>query len=132
MRGGRKRRRRRGGGATYARRTKSFVQPSLLLLLQQGEGHGYALMEGMKRLGLADDSLNPSVVYRGLREMEDWGWVVSRWDTEGSGPPRRVYRITRQGDEFLGGWASDLHEMRDTLDRFLVAYKDVQGGEQGS
>jgi PadR family transcriptional regulator PadR len=110
------------GGATYARRTKSFVQPSLLLLLRRGDGHGYALMEGLKDMGLADDSLNPSVVYRGLREMEDWGWVTSHWETEGAGPPRRVYRITGEGEVYLQDWARDLGEMRKTLDRFVEAY----------
>ena len=124
MRKGRKRRRRGPGGATYARRTKSFVQPSLLLLLRRGEGHGYALMGGLKSLGLADDSLNPSVVYRGLREMEDWGWVTSHWDTEGAGPSRRVYRITGQGEEYLQDWAGELGEMRETLDRFVEVYSE--------
>jgi PadR family transcriptional regulator PadR len=122
MREGRRRRRKGRGGATYARRTKDFVQPSLLLLLRREEGHGYALIEGLKALGLADETLNPSVVYRGLREMEEWGWVTSRWDTEGSGPSRRVYRITPQGEEYLGRWARGLREMRDTLDRFREAY----------
>jgi poly-beta-hydroxybutyrate-responsive repressor len=124
MRKGRKRRRRGPGGATYARRTKSFVQPSLLLLLRRKEGHGYALMEGMKSLGLADDSLNPSVVYRGLREMEEWGWVTSHWDTEGAGPSRRVYRITGQGEEYLRDWVGELGEMRETLDRFVEVYSE--------
>jgi PadR family transcriptional regulator PadR len=121
----RERRRRRGrgaGGATYARRTKSFVQSALLLLLRQEEGHGYALMGGLKDLGLADESLNPSVVYRSLREMEGWGWVTSRWDTGGSGPSRRVYRLTPEGDEFLKNWVSGLGELKDTLDRFLQTY----------
>jgi len=108
--------------ATYPRRTKNFVQPSLLLLLREDEGHGYALRERLKSVGLADDSLNPSVVYRGLREMEEWDWVTSRWDTEGAGPPRRVYRITPKGEEFLRGWASELDEMRSTLDRFLRVF----------
>ncbi len=128
----RERRRRRGrgaDGATYARRTKSFVQPSLLLLLRQAEGHGYALMEGLKDLGLADETLNPSVVYRSLREMEGWGWVTSRWDTQGAGPSRRVYRLTAEGEEFLEQWVSGLGELKDTLDRFLQAYGDRGEGE---
>ena len=127
MPGGKRRRKRRPWGATYPRRTKSFIQPSLLLLLQQGEGHGYALMDGLKKLGLADDSLNPSVVYRGLREMEEWGWVNSRWDTEGSGPSRRVYRITPEGQDFLKNWVGDLEEMKGTLERFLQTYEGGRG-----
>jgi PadR family transcriptional regulator PadR len=126
---GRRRRPRWSWAGTYPRRTKSFIQPSLLLLLRQGEGHGYVLMEGLKELGLADDSLNPSMVYRGLREMEQWGWVTSQWDTEGSGPSRRVYRITPQGEEFLKAWVGELQEMKGTLERFLETYADVEGKE---
>lgn len=125
---GRRRRKRGRSGATYPRRTKSFIQPALLLLLRQGEGHGYALMERLRRQDLVDDSLNPSVVYRSLREMEERGWVVSHWDTEGSGPSRRVYRITSQGGEFLGTWTGDLHEMKGTLERFLDTYEAGRGG----
>ncbi|MDH4208385.1 MAG: PadR family transcriptional regulator [Anaerolineae bacterium] len=122
MPGGRRRVRRAPGGAAYAWRTKTFVQPSLLLMLREGEGHGYALMERLKSVGLADDSLNPSVVYQGLREMEEWDWVNSWWDTEGTGPPRRVYRITARGEKFLGEWTRELEEMRSTLDRFLQVF----------
>ena len=126
----RKGRMKRGtGGPTYARRTKSFVQPALLLLLRHQEGYGYALMEGLKDLGLADGSLNPSVVYRSLREMEEWGWITSQWDTEGAGPSRRVYRITPEGEGFLSEWVEGLGELRGTLDRFLQAYGDGDGGE---
>ncbi len=131
MRRGKRRRKRGAWRATYPRRTKRFVQPSLLLLLRDGEAHGYALMEGLKKQGLADDSLNPSVVYRGLREMEERGWVTSHWDTEGSGPSRRVYRVTRQGEEFLNGWAAELHEMKATLERFLDTYEGGRGRRGG-
>ena len=129
MRRGERRRRRRSRRATYPRRTKGFIQPSLLLLLRGGEGHGYALMEGLKRLGLADDSLNPSVVYRGLREMDGWGWVTSRWDTEGSGPSRRVYVITPEGEEFLESWVRDLQEMKGTMEQFLEIHRGSRGEE---
>jgi DNA-binding PadR family transcriptional regulator len=94
------------------------------LLLRHEEGYGYALMEGLKNLGLADGSLNLSVVYRSLREMEEWGWVTSQWHTEGSGPSRRVYRITSEGEGFLSEWVEGLGELRDTLERFLKTYGD--------
>jgi DNA-binding PadR family transcriptional regulator len=64
--------------------------------------------------------------------MDGWGWVTSRWDTEGSGPPRRVYRITPQGEEFLKSSVGDLQEMKDTLERFLATYRGGQGEERKS
>lgn len=113
------------------RRTKRFVQPSLLLLLRERAGHGYELMERLQKAGLADGLLNPSVVYRGLREMEEWGWVTSRWDTEGSGPSRRVYRLTGKGEKVLHDWTGEVDELRSTLNRFLELYKaaDESSGE---
>jgi PadR family transcriptional regulator PadR len=119
MPGGRRRGRRGSGVPTLALRTKSFVQPCLLLLLREGAGHGYELMDRLREAGLADGSLSASAVYRGLREMEERGWVTSRWDTTGSGPPRRVYRITREGENVLEEWKREVSEMRTTLDRFL-------------
>jgi len=98
------------------------VQPCLLLLLREGAGHGYELMDRLREAGLADGSLSASAVYRGLREMEERGWVTSRWDTTGSGPPRRVYRITREGENVLEEWKREVSEMRTTLDRFLGVY----------
>ena len=61
--------------------------------------------------------------------MEEWGWVTSRWDTEGPGPSRRVYRLTAEGDDFLKEWVSGLGELKDTLDRFLQAYGEREERE---
>ena len=40
--------------------------------------------------------------------MEEAGWVSSQWDTAGSGPPRRVYTVTLDGEEYLAAWINDL------------------------
>lgn len=53
--------------------------------------HGYALMKGA---ALASGSLYPI-----LGRLTDRGWLEKTWevDEEGSGPPRRIYRITPLG-----------------------------------
>ena len=63
------------------------------------------------------------MVYRYLREMDEEGLVVSAWDTEGTGPPRRVYRLTSQGDEYLARWVTGLRGTRRALEGFLSAYE---------
>jgi DNA-binding PadR family transcriptional regulator len=63
------------------------------------------------------------MVYRYLREMEGAGLVMSDWDTEGSGPPRRVYQLPDQGDEYLARWVGGLRETKRTLETFLGAYE---------
>jgi DNA-binding PadR family transcriptional regulator len=75
----------------------------------------------LEEFGLGD--LNPSVVYRMLRDMETKGWVTSTWDDEETqGPPRRVYQITASGDEVLALWAQDLEESKRRIDHLLQLY----------
>ncbi len=112
-----------------SRRAVRFLKPALLLLLHYGPSHGYTLLERLGEFGLED--INPSVVYRALREMEDQGWVTSTWDEEQTqGPPRRVYRLTALGDEALGLWTRDLQETRGLIDHLVGTYsRHMEEGE---
>lgn len=118
MRGRGRRWRQRG----CSRRAVRFLEPTLLLLLHHSPAHGYTLMEELSEFGLGD--VNPSVVYRTLRDMEERNWVTSTWDEEQTqGPPRRVYRLAALGDEVLAWWTNDLEETRGLIDHFLGAYR---------
>ena len=109
-------RRRRGRGR--GRHIRGFLEPCLLLVLRGGAGHGYELKGELEPFGLGE--VNPSLVYRALRDMEVDELVESEWDTETtSGPARRVYRITDAGRARLDQWATDLRATDVILHRFL-------------
>ena len=116
--------RRRGGLTKGAcpRRIDRFLESCLLLLLHCDEAHGYDLLEGLRQFGFAQNPVDSSTVYRMLRGLEDRGFVTSRWDTEGGGPARRLYRITEEGDRYLGWWVDDLRETDRVLHKFLETY----------
>jgi DNA-binding PadR family transcriptional regulator len=99
------------------------------LLLHHGPAHGYTLLDQLGEYGL--DDLNPSVVYRALRDMEDQGWVASDWDeVQTKGPPRRVYSLAALGDEVLAWWTEDLKETRDMIDTILDTHaQHMEDGE---
>ena len=110
------------GQRRRARRAVRMLEPALLLLLHHSPAHGYTFLERLEEFGLGD--LNPSVVYRVLRDMEAKGWVTSTWDEEQTqGPPRRVYRLTVLGDEVLARWVRDLEETREKIDHLLGTYR---------
>jgi len=124
--GGRGRRWRQQG---FSRRAVRILKPTLLLLLHQGPAHGYTLIEHLAGYGL--DDVNPSVVYRALRDMEERGWVASSWDDEETkGPPRRVYSLTALGNEVLMWWTEDLRETRRMIDTILQTHtQHMEDGE---
>ena len=117
MRSRGQRHRRRGRGP----RPVQMLEPALLLLLHQGPAHGYTLLEQLGEFGLAH--LDPSGVYRVLRDLESRGWVTSTWDEQKTqGPPRRVYQISALGDEMLASWAQDLEESQRRIGYLLETY----------
>jgi PadR family transcriptional regulator PadR len=109
-------------GEACPRRIHRFIEPCLLLLLHCAEGHGYELVEGLKEFGFDQNPVDSSTVYRILRVLEERGFVTSHWDTDSSGPARRVYRLTEQGDRYLAWWVDDLRETDRVLHHFLETY----------
>jgi len=101
---------------------RGFIQPRLLLLLLLKPGHGYGLMERLAE-DEASSLVDPGLLYRTLRQLEEEGLVVSSWDTAGAGPARRSYQVTPQGIEYLHAWAARIRATRQRLDRFLAEYE---------
>jgi len=112
----------RGGHPRGSTRIK-LIQPALLILLESGPLHGYALMDK-----LVDDFsisvMNPNQVYRALRALEGQGAISSDWDEdESQGPPRRVYQLTKEGRERLLFDVRQLEETRKVIDRVLAEHQ---------
>jgi poly-beta-hydroxybutyrate-responsive repressor len=108
-----------------------FLQPCLLLLLRRSEAHGYALLDELEEFGFHPERLDPSLVYRALREMEEAGLVQSRWDEDSQGPRRRVYALVSEGEAYLAARVEDLRRTRDEIDRVILAYEEGASLENG-
>jgi poly-beta-hydroxybutyrate-responsive repressor len=113
-------------GGACPRRISRFLEPCLLLLLRGDASHGYNLVEELQKFGFVQGFMDISVVYRVLREMEQAGWVTSEWATASSGPARRVYHVTPDGEEYLRWWIADLRQTRDEIDRFVAMYDEQE------
>jgi PadR family transcriptional regulator PadR len=119
MPGPRGRRRWRGGRGVQRGQIARMVEPCLLTLLQEAPRHGYELISTLERFGLEPEMLDSAMVYRTLRQMEQAGWVVSTWETSGTGPARRVYDVTAAGREALVRWREQLGQTHEFLHRLL-------------
>jgi PadR family transcriptional regulator, regulatory protein PadR len=99
---------------------RMWVQPFLLLALEQWQSHGYELIRRMSTFGF--EALDRGSVYRTLRQLEKDGLVISGWDTSKSGPARRLYSLTDAGRAYLNVWAAALQGYQAMLDQFFSLY----------
>jgi len=108
-----------------------FLQPCLLLLLSSGSSYGYELLEEVRREWFQNEVLDPGLVYRSLRKMEEQGLVCSEWVTGDSGPARRMYVITGEGRRILEAWVVHIQSRLQRFEKFLKRYEGLLLGEKG-
>ena len=111
----------RGAGKSENRHspiTVSLLEPALLIMLSKQPSHGYTLLSEINKIDMT--TIQPSVVYRSLREMEELMWIESDWDsTQTQGPPRRIYHLTEQGIQALQYWKAELEKTNATILQLL-------------
>lgn len=107
---------------SIAKNRKSRHLPAfILLLLAETPMHGGALQSALAARvpALNADSAG---IYRALSQLEKDGAVVSEWNTAGSGPAIRVYRLSPAGRHTLAEWHADILGRIEILQYFLAAY----------
>ncbi|MGH2771762.1 MAG: helix-turn-helix transcriptional regulator [Actinomycetota bacterium] len=103
---------------------RNFIEPAILLLIAEGQSHGYDLIERLNALGLPKS--DPGGVYRTLRRLQRENRVDSWWVTSDVGPPRRAYHLTPEGLDWLHAWAGALRESRRIVSGFLKRYEGIK------
>jgi PadR family transcriptional regulator, regulatory protein PadR len=108
-------------------RVERFIEPAMLLLLRDGETHGYDLADSLAEMA-PDDPVDLGNLYRLLRSLEAEGVVTSRWRDDLPGRSKRTYELTDAGLRLLDTWAEALGKTEGTIAAFLRRYQ--QGAEQ--
>ena len=84
-------------------------------------------------MGVYDDVVDPSAVYPTLKVLEDADFVTAKFVEASSGPPRKVFSITKEGrlalDHFVEG---HLRIMASDIEYFQDRYDAIQEKRQGS
>lgn len=107
-----------------------WLEPFLLLLVGEGETHGYAIIRQLNGLGVAPDDIDIGMVYRALRELEAEGLVGSSWAAE-SGAPKRAYRLTPDGWTALEEWDAVMEERARLIGEFRPRFERAIGRTGG-
>ena len=75
---------------------KGHLELLLLAALEQGPGHGYALIERLRDRSDGAFQFAEGTIYPALHRLERAGLLTSRWST-GRARRRRVYSLRRRG-----------------------------------
>lgn len=100
-----------------------LIEAQLLLLLQIKPSHGYELIQRLNDSDFTLGEVDPATVYRHLRRMDKEDLVKSHWETGPSGPGRRLYTITNNGEVLLAQWTASIRQQREKLENFIKTYE---------
>ncbi len=92
----------------------------MLTVLSRGENYGYGILRALRAREGGPWSTTEATVYPLLHDLEEDGYLTSRWRTTDEGvPPRRVYALTPAGRELLEELQAAWRVSRDILDDLL-------------
>jgi DNA-binding PadR family transcriptional regulator len=98
------------------------VRHAILGLLAQNPRHGYMLRAAFESLVGGEEiwDVKPAQIYTTLSRLEGGGLVKQEGTDQGGGPEKRIYSITKAGQEELATWFTAGVEEDRQRDEFFV------------
>jgi len=112
-----------------SKKSERYIQPSILMALKSKPSYGYELIQVICQFGFVEGQAPPGMIYRHLRDLEENGLVASEWETGGTGPAKRVYQLTKEGEEVLDYWITYMKNQAATLLNFVERYETIKENE---
>lgn len=98
---------------------KGDIPVLILAVLGRGRSHGYAIARGIELQSGQSLRLREGSLYPALRVLEQDGLIVSEWETQSSGPARKVYSLSAAGRKELARRTQAWREYVSTVDAIL-------------
>lgn len=103
------------------------MEPFVLLLIAEKPSHGYEIANKLSEFGIFINGIGQmGNLYRLLAQLENMGLVTTDWDTETSGPAKKVYKITEYGLEVLGNYTRELSDYKKRIESFIERYSKLK------
>ncbi len=112
-------------GPGFGKRDR-YIQPSILMGLRLKPSYGYELIHNIQEFGFVEGQAPPGMIYRHLRQLEEDGLVVSKWETQGTGAAKRTYKITQEGEEVLAIWVRYMDDQAKKLQKFVQRFSSFE------
>jgi PadR family transcriptional regulator PadR len=93
---------------------KGLLEYCILSIISRDEAYASDILDTLKQANLL---VVEGTLYPLLTRMKNEGLLTYRWQESTSGPPRKYYAITKEGQELL----NQLHEEWKTIQQAVMA-----------
>ena len=94
---------------------KGVLELCILSIIAKGDAYASDILAQLKSSELI---VVEGTLYPLLTRLKNDGYTTYRWEESRSGPPRKYYRITDEGSEFL-------ESLRSDWDRLVVSVQTI-------
>jgi PadR family transcriptional regulator PadR len=101
---------------------RGVLEHCVLAVMREKESYAYEIVRVLSRAGGLVTS--EGTIYPLLARLRRDGQVETTWRESESGPPRRYYRLTSEGQRALDAFAKDWTRFRDAVDAVFGARED--------
>lgn len=99
---------------------KGVLELCILSILSQGDAYPTEIIEKLKetRLVVVEGTLYPL-----LTRLKNTGLLAYRWEESTSGPPRKYYKLTEIGEQYLKELQQSWQELVDAVNKTIEKSK---------
>ena len=99
---------------TQAQMRKGILEYCILSILSKGEAYPSEILESLENAKLL---VVEGTLYPLLTRLKNMELLSYRWEESTSGPPRKYYQITPQGQEFLNELDATWNELQQAVQK---------------
>lgn len=103
-----------------AQMRKGVLELCILSILAQGDAYPTEIIEKLRetRLVVVEGTLYPL-----LTRLKNTGLLGYRWEESTSGPPRKYYKLTAEGEQYLKDLQISWTELVDAVNKIIRSQK---------
>src|ERR1043166_1496209 len=101
---------------TKAQMRKGVLELCILSILSQGDAYPTEIIDKLKETKLV---VVEGTLYPLLTRLKNTGLLSYRWEESTSGPPRKYYKLTPEGEKFLQELQQAWHELVDAVNKTI-------------
>src|SRR5678815_3914051 len=105
---------------TKAQMRKGVLELCILSILSQGDAYPTEIIEKLKETKLV---VVEGTLYPLLTRLKNTGLLGYRWEESTSGPPRKYYKLTAEGQQYLSELQISWKELVEVVNKTILSSK---------